>query len=67
MMMTKTEHLEILEAALKKAARHTGRSIHLCHQDSPSHPLSLPRPWPEAASQKITEQKKQRKKPWSIL
>lgn len=63
MMMMMTGHLEILEVALKKAASYTGR-IHLYSPGSPSHLLSLPRPWLEAVPPKILEQKKRRKQPW---
>lgn len=48
---------------MRKAASHTGKRIHLYHPGSPSHLLSLPHPWLEAAPQKIPEQKKWRKKP----
>lgn len=62
MMMRRTGHLETLEVALKKAVNCTGR-MHLYYPGYPSHLLSLPHPWLEAAPQKILEQKKRRKKP----
>lgn len=62
MKMMMTRHLEILEVASKKAASYTGR-IHIYDPGSPSHLLSLPRPWLEAVPPEILGQKKRRKRP----